>query len=172
MKKISKTGRVYYTRPRPRKRPEEPKPDPMPNVSNYYKKLKGEAAMRRLHESSNIGEDEPSTFGEWLAKYAHTPESNYILGKYESYKPKMFSQPIPEKFYLPSKAQQERNSLLQNLARNATEEDKKGFHYGYIPISWLLANLTYNEASMVVQIIDSFETAKLMAYRKPKGIFG
>ena len=180
MKRI-RNGKVYYTRPK-RKKPEEPKPA-FEAAEKFMEKGQKKIAEDFSEQPSPMAEmSKAATFGEWLVQRAKMPEgfwankkalveANYILGKYESYKPKMFSEPIPEKFYLPSKAQQERNSLLQNLARNVTLEDKKVFGYGYIPISWLLANLTYNEASTIVQLIDSWETHRMMTYRKPKGFF-
>ena len=166
MKRI-RNGKVYYTRKR--KKPEEPRP----STIEEQKKIAEDFADAAMH---TVAAD-PPTFGEWLNKKAHEEEggkvihsANYILGKYHSYQSKSFAEmskaierfpPLPR----------ERNQLIQDLARNVTLEDKKVFHYGYIPISWLLAGLTYNEATCVINIIESWETQKLMAYRKAKGFF-
>lgn len=75
----------------------------------------------------------------------------------------------PPNFPQPSARQRQRQHLITNLALNVTQRDREMFKQGYVPISWFLANLTYNEATAVAEIIRSLDSAQMRDMVKPKG---
>ena len=50
-----------------------------------------------------------------------------------------------------------RTDLIDSIMRNITKKDMEMSAQGYIPISWLLAKLTYTEATIIVKYNDAIE---------------
>lgn len=53
--------------------------------------------------------------------------------------------------------EKDRASLIHDMACNISQRDREFLKEGYIPIAWLLANLSYEEASFLMYLSQKVE---------------